>query len=393
LSCPATPCGNKDRPLKLVYLCNEYPPAVHGGLGTFTAMLATRMAARGHSVQVLGLYPCAQTERECSAGVAITRLPANRFGTLGFLLNRRRICRELWKMNAASPIDVVEGPELALSQVPGEFPAAKLIRMHGGYHFFSVLLNKKPRFTRAWVERRSFRNSDSLCAVSRFVAAETSRLLGLEHRPVEIIPNPINTDLFQPRPDVGEQPGLAIFAGTLNEKKGICQLIDAVPLVSRAIPNFQLWLVGRDTLWPGTRASFLEKVLSRHDEVVRRRVVHKGPVPNEVLPSLLAQGEVLVFPSHLESQGLVIGEGMAMGKAVVTSQTGPGPELVRHGEDGMLCDPFDPQSIAQELITCFQDANLRRRLGSNARARVCAELSVENLIARNERFYRQISCS
>jgi glycosyltransferase involved in cell wall biosynthesis len=110
-----------------------------------------------------------------------------------------------------------------------------------------------------------------------------------------------------------------------------------------------------------------------------------------MLPSLFARGEVLVFPSHLEAQGMVIGEGMAMGKAVVTTRTGPGPELIRHGEDGLLCDPFDPQSIAQELITCFKDAGLRRRLGENARARVCAELSVEKLVVRNERFYRQIS--
>jgi glycosyltransferase involved in cell wall biosynthesis len=340
---------------------------------------------------VVGLYRGVQTQREFSAGVAITRLPANISGMLGFLLNRRRIARELCRINVANPIDVVEGPENGLSLVPHRFPATKLIRMHGGHHFFSVLLNKTPRFSRAWVEKASFKNADSLCAVSRFVAAETSKLLGLAGRPVEIIPNPIDTDLFQPRPEVPEQPGLAVFAGTLNEKKGICQLIDAVPLVSRAIPNFQLLLVGRDTLWPGTRHSFLERVLSRHESAVRERVVHKGQVPNQMLPALYAQGQVLVFPSHMESQGLVIGEGMAMGKAVVTTRTGPGPELIRHGEDGLLCDPFDPQSIAQEMITCFKDAGLRRRLGENARTRVCAELSVEKLVARNECFYRQIS--
>src|ERR1035438_2712222 len=268
--------NKNDRPLRLVYLCNEYPPTSHGGLGTFTAMMAAQLAARGHSVHVVGLYRCKETEREHSAGVAITRLPANMLGMLGVLINRRRIARELSEINAASPIDVVEGPEMSLSQVPRRFPATKLIRMHGGHHFFSVLLNKKPRFSRAWVEKASFKNADSLCAVSRFVAAEPSKRLGLEGRRIEILPNPIDTERFRPHPEISEQPGLAVFAGTLNEKKGICQLIDAVPLVSRAIPNFQLWLVGRDTFWPGTRESFLERVLSRHDGAVRHRVVHKG---------------------------------------------------------------------------------------------------------------------
>lgn len=386
------PAGiKKEGPLKLVYLCNEYPPAPHGGLGTFTAVLARRMAARGHSVHVVGFYPCRQIERESSEGVTITRLPANMFGKLGFLLNRRRLTNELWKINAAGPVDVVEGAELALSQVPTRFHATKLIRMHGGHHFFSVLLNRKPRFARSLVEKASFKNADSLCAVSRFVAAETSRLLKLQGRPVEVIPNPIDTDLFQPRPDVPEQPGLAVFAGTLCEKKGLCQLMEAVPLVSRAVPGFQLRLAGRDTLWPGTRTPFLETLLSRQSEEVRRRVVYEGQIPHSMLPALFAQAQVLVFPSHMESQGLVIGEGMAMGKAVVTSQTGPGPELIRKGEDGILCDPFDPQSIAAGLIACFEDAALRQRLGENARIRVCTELSVARIIERNENFYRQIS--
>src|ERR1035438_2851 len=106
--------NKNDRPLRLVYLCNEYPPTSHGGLGTFTAMMAAQLAARGHSVHVVGLYRCKETEREHSAGVAITRLPANMLGMLGVLINRRRIARELSEINAASPIDVVEGPEMSL---------------------------------------------------------------------------------------------------------------------------------------------------------------------------------------------------------------------------------------------------------------------------------------
>lgn len=158
---------DEGRRLNLVYLCNEYPPASHGGLGTFTAVMATRLAARDHLVHVVGLYAGAEIRREHSAGVAITRLPANRLGMLGFLINRYRVSRELWRINAASPIDVLEGPEMALSQVPCRFPSKKLIRMHGGDHFFTILLNKKLRRTRASVEKASFQNADSLCAVSR----------------------------------------------------------------------------------------------------------------------------------------------------------------------------------------------------------------------------------
>ena len=41
--------------LHLVYLCGEYPPASHGGIGIFTRAMAHAMVARGHTVTVLGV--------------------------------------------------------------------------------------------------------------------------------------------------------------------------------------------------------------------------------------------------------------------------------------------------------------------------------------------------
>jgi glycosyltransferase involved in cell wall biosynthesis len=380
-------CDKKNGPLRLVYLCNEYPPASHGGIGAFTALLATRLVARGHSVHVVGLYRCKETEREHTAGVAITRLPANMLGMLGFLINRRRIARELWRINAANPIDVVEGPENALSLVPRRFPATKLIRMHGGHHFFSVLLNKTPRFSRAWVEQASFKNADSLCAVSHFVAAETSKLLGLEGRPVEIIPNSIDTAKFRPMPEVPVISGRIVFVGTLCEKKGIPQLVQAMPEILAAVPNAHLVACGRDSTDRSTGQSFKNLLECAMSSQVRRRITFKDHVDNEQLPRELATAEVLVYPSHMEALGVAWLEGMAMGKPVVASKTGPGPEVIEDGKSGLLCNPHDPHSIAESVIRCLKDPVLASRLAAAARERAVQEFSVEKLVVRNEEFY------
>src|SRR5690606_2580013 len=142
--------------------------------------------------------------------------------------------------------------------VPSTFSASKVIRMNGGHHFFSVTLGHKPRPYRSWLEKRSFKRADSLCAVSRFVAETTRDLLHLGSRPIEILPNPVDTILFQPSKEASEESGLILFVGTVCEKKGIRQLIQAMPQIVGEVPHAHLWVVGHDWKDPRTGKSFTE---------------------------------------------------------------------------------------------------------------------------------------
>lgn len=90
----------------------------------------------------------------------------------------------------------------------------------------------------------------------------------------------------------------------------------------------------------------------------------------------------------MEAQGIVIVEGMAMGKAVGAGGTGPGPELIEDEISGMLCNPHVPDSIAEKAISLLKDAPLRRQIGARARSRAVSKFSVETLAGRNADFYR-----
>jgi glycosyltransferase involved in cell wall biosynthesis len=91
----------------------------------------------------------------------------------------------------------------------------------------------------------------------------------------------------------------------------------------------------------------------------------------------------------MEAQGIVIVEGMAMGKAVVTGRTGPGPELIEDEISGMLCDPHASDSIAEKVISLLKDTPLRRQVGARARLRAVSKFSVETLAGRNADFYQR----
>jgi glycosyltransferase involved in cell wall biosynthesis len=122
---------------------------------------------------------------------------------------------------------------------------------------------------------------------------------------------------------------------------------------------------------------------------VAERVQFKGYVPRAKLPGILARAAVCVYPSHMEAMPVAWLEGLAMGRPVVASAAGPGPEIIEDGVCGLLCDPHDPSSIADCLLRVLTNRELQARLGAAGRKRVEECYSLDALVSRNVAFYRE----
>lgn len=375
--------------MHILYLCPEYPPSRHGGIGSFVQTLGRALAARGHQVTVLGLYDPAETGESDDEGVRVIRVPKRGWPGTRYLQNGARLRRALSDLHARQPVDLIEGAELSYAIIDRSFPVPKILRMHGGPHFFSIELGGRPGRWQAWQERRSFAVADHLFAVSHYVADHTRRYLPLDARPVEVIYNPVDLELFQPRPEIAEVPGLIVYVGTLIEKKGIRQLLQAMPAVCERFPEAHLEICGNDTVDPRTGVSFRARLEALIPESLRPRIRFRGAVPRTSLPPLMASASVCVYPSHLEAMPIAWIEGLAMGKAVLASRTGPGDEVITAGEDGLLCNPHLPASIAEGLMQALADPNLRRRLGAAARRRAERYHALSPLVDRNASVYQQ----
>jgi len=375
--------------MHICFICNEYPPSRHGGIGSFTQTLGRGLAANGCRVTAIGVYPIEKTIREDDEGVSVIRLPHTGVRGAGYIVNGHRLAGELEALNRRHPIDVVDGPELSFANIRPGAPTANVIRMNGGHHFFMTTLGQRTAIWRSWQEKRSFARANELCAVSEFVAETTRELLKLGNRPIEILPNPVDIERFKPRPDIHEEDGLIVFTGTLCEKKGVRQLVQALPRIVAEVPRARMLIIGRDSVDPQTGGSFKSSLKSLIQPALKPRVEFGKFVENRLLPEILARASVCVYPSHMEAQGIVIVEGMAMGKAVVTSRTGPGPEMIEDDISGLLCDPHDPDSIAAKVIALLKDSQFRRQLGARARLRSVSKFSAEALVGRNVEFYKR----
>ncbi len=369
--------------MHVCYLCSEYPPAPHGGIGTFCQVLAREVVRSGHRASVVGLY--AESFRsEDDQGVRVLRIARGGVPVL-------RSASHLWRLHAAlrelhrqDPIDIIEGAEIDLYVVNKSFPAVKVLRMHGGPTFFDT-----GKRIQVWKERRSFAVAARLCAVSHCVAEGTRNMLHLGPVPIEVIPNPVNTDQFSPDPDTVEE-GLIVFAGTVIPRKGIRELIQAMPAVVAAVPGARLEVYGGEAIDPPPRNSLTAQLRASLAPEVARRIEWKGRVPREVLPQALRRASVCVYPSYIEAMPIAWIEAMAAGKAVVASRTGPGPELIDDGVTGLLCDPYDPASIAAQLIRALADPALNRQLGKAARHTAMERYALPKIVQRNLDYYSSL---
>ena len=108
---------------------------------------------------------------------------------------------------------------------------------------------------------------------------------------------------------------------------------------------------------------------------------------------LVRHFDVCVLASHAEySEGLSnsIAEYMGFSKPVVATDVGGNPELVRHGETGLLCKAGDPAAMARSILALLKDPDLRSEMGRRGREFFEANLTLERMVGKTQRVYEEL---
>jgi glycosyltransferase involved in cell wall biosynthesis len=376
--------------MHICFLTNEYPVPgqSHGGIGSFLGVFCPALVNQGHQVSIInGTYNGPSVVK--SNGVNIYYFPFSRKKGLAWFFNFKLIREKIIFINQENPIDVIEGSELSFSFLPKILNIQYVIRLHGGHHFFAEGEQRPLNKWKAYQEKRSFKKADGFIAVSNYVLNHTQRFLKIEPRPVRVIMYPIALHRFLPESFDKIVPFRVVFAGTLVEKKGIRQLILAMPKVIQKFPKAELHIYGRD--WKDRNAnSFKEKLLQIIPISIKEKIIFFGPVDQEGLPAIYTYAHVCAFPSHIETLGLVAPEAMAMQRAVLYSTSGPGPEVIEHGESGWLANPHSPDDIADKLVDIFNNDIEMKRRATNGLNKVNNQFNISLILNENLNFYRKL---
>lgn len=251
----------------------------------------------------------------------------------------------------------------------------------------SPLKRRAIRGVDRWTARRC---CDRLIAVSEYVRQSTLRHLGLPPGTVELLYNPFDADEFgaprgRARGEVLRELGLPADAlmllnvARVSPQKGQLYAVRALAAVREKFPQARLVLAGALTD---------EEWVARLEGEVRALGL-EGFVhvlgPRRDVPDLLRACDLFVFPSLHEGLGIALIEAMAAGCACVATETGPLPEVVRHGVDGWLTAPGDADGLAGAVCALLADPARRGALGraaqKSAQARFEPQAAADKLAA------------
>jgi glycogen synthase len=366
--------------LTVALLSQQYPPGVVGGIGRLTLDLAQGLAEVGHNVHVLTRATVGTTANtvDFEDGVWVHRLIGDReegAAPAGVVLPQHiwrhsaRMLRELRRLDAMHPIDIVEAPiwdveGLAAIQ-SGDFcvvtslhtPLKKVVETNPDWQANMTAAKQMAYDQIAQAERFVATRADGVRANSMAVLETMRRLydLKLDNDRVEVLPHgmedrtkriPISEGATSPE-DAGSVT--VLYAGRFEGRKGTDVLLAAIPELCEKYGLVRFVLVGEDrTLPDGSTpgADFRSRYVGAG---FLDRVVFAGEVSDAQLESHLQACDIFVAPSRYESFGLVFLEAMMFGKPVVGCRAGGMSEVIEEGVTGLLAEPGDVASLVSAI--------------------------------------------
>jgi len=196
---------------------------------------------------------------------------------------------------------------------------------------------------------------------ARIAVSESARLTLTAHLETDaiVIPNGIYADNYRDGSPRSEWQGNTVgFLGRFEEdRKGLPVLLDALPIISRFIPDIRVLIAG-----PGDSEEVLEKV----NQQLRNRVEFLGKISEEDKADFLASVSLYIAPNTGgESFGIILAEAMAGGAAVVASDIPAFVDVLGNGEFGALFESENSESLAKVVIDLLRDKNKREELAKS----------------------------
>ena len=219
------------------------------------------------------------------------------------------------------------------------------------------LLERKNIFLKYLTKYFRWRMSSNIAKLDALIVlAEEHRVDWNVNIPIYVIPNSLS---FSPREASKLMNKQIIMVGRYNDAKGFDYLIPAWEIVHKQHPDWILNVYGSGELHDQVVEWIQEKSLE--DSMI----LHE---PTDDIMDKYLESSICVLSSRYEGFSLVIMEAMACGVPVVSFDCPHGPRnIIKHGEDGLLVEYLNPQSLADGLCQLIENEELRKRLGSNAR--------------------------
>ena len=403
--------------MRIAILTNEYPPYVYGGAGVHVEYLTRELARLDdgrHHVDVL----CFGDQAERTAALSVEGIPppppipardprhAKLFDTmLRDLIMSGRLagidivhCHTWYTHLAGCVAKYLQSAPLVLTTHSLEpHRPWKVEQLGSAYHVST------------WIERTAYENADGVVAVSASMKHDVHELYGVPLDRIRVIHNGIDLEQYRPRPDpallaeygIASDVPYVLFVGRITRQKGIIHLVNAI---RHFHTGAQVVLCAGAPDTPEIAAEMTAAVERARAESPHTIVWIREMLPKEKIITLYTHAAIFVCPSVYEPFGIINLEAMACETPVVASAVGGIPEVVEHGETGLLVapeaigatevEPRHPGQFSRDLAAAvnvlLDDTDLRASMARKARARVEQRFSWTSIARQTLEFYEQV---
>ena len=261
-----------------------------------------------------------------------------------------------------------------------------LMHLHGGL-FDQYYRQSSPRARRfiGWVLSRA----DIVIALSsgwrHFLLTEVGSNLR-----IEVVPNTVDTMFAE---GLSKGAGITqisrnavLFVGSLGQRKGVFDILRAVPIVRAQQPETRFLFAGNEET-RGDRAR-IDKLCA--DAQLGDAVQFLGQVTGYAKLDLFRQAMLFILPSYGENLPFALLEAMATGLPVITTRVGAIPEIVEDGYNGFLINPGDHVTLARRIIQLLEDPALRLSMSQANIDRIRNDFMPSIAITRLGSLYAQL---
>lgn len=362
--------------MRILYLTERFAPLI-GGIETMSEHLLVALRERGHDLHIVTSHSgAALPDRETWVDIPLTRLH------MLTALTERNLKAVATTRAALSAIKRDFQPDLVHIQFSGPsslfhwdsqsaYPARTVVTMH------SVPAHMASGNSLAL---GTLRKADWVTAVSDYMLAwARAQAPEIEARS-SVVYNGVPPVATAPTP-LPLAPPCILWIGRMVAWKRVDVLLRALPL----LPNVRLLLAGDGPERPALAA--LAGELN-----VAQRVDFLGWVGRDALPDVINRAALLVIPSSAEENlPMAAIEAAQMGRPVVAARLSGLPEIVRHGESGILLDVMTPQALAHAVTRLTGDAALLQAMGQAARQVAETRFAVSHMVDAYDSLYARVA--
>lgn len=323
--------------MKIAQVCPRYYPDI-GGVETHVKEISERLVKRGFNVEVLCTDPANQLpEHEIIKGVNVTRFksfaPADAYyfapGIYFYLRNRSFDVIHAHSYHAL--------PSLFAALAKNERRFVFTPHYHGGGHTpIRNLLHKPYRL----MGSKIFERADRIICVSEYERRKIMSDFTLLEEKIEKIPNGLNLEEFKKiKREEHNREKTLLYAGRLEEYKGIQHMIQALPLLK----DFKFEIIGR-----GPYENVLRKMAEKFG--VSNRIKWYKNITREEMLQHYASADLFLMLSTHEAYGITVVEALASGLPCIVAMGSALEEFV----DGERCMGIETPITPGRLIKVVQ---------------------------------------